>query len=240
MDNSANLPAQKPSRLPKISRQNLLISAILIILIGFGVYFGTHSTNKKSATAQHYTKTSSLKVDGTKFGSAMTFNVPSEFGAISQNAKESAAFSEMASSKNGAFYPTSEMGAYTQALSYPYTNETLQAVNKIILGPEDAAHKFMKGTQDYVSRAMAGYTVSLGAAKAYSTANIKSNAWEIDLTATSSDSSKKDTHPDQQGKIVYVIGQKGYYYLYAMTVNNNWTDNQKAWEAVLNSLKIDQ
>ncbi len=73
---------------------------------------------------------------------------------------------------------------------------------------------------------------------------ILNNAWQSDYSVIQNskiDPTAKNSNPvAYQGKLVFGIGQNGYYYFTVADVPYNWQSNQTTWQKVAASLKIDQ
>jgi hypothetical protein len=220
-----------------------VVLVIVLLAVGLGGYESHNSKNNQPVlpvVKQTYSKTTNYTVTTTPTGTGFTFNKPIEFGTTTTSTNL-AAFQETTSDKNNKTVPLAEMAAVTTPLSTPFYPASLKSVNSTILGPATAAHKFLAPIQQYVARNLdSGYTVAQGATRAYKTPNVKSNAWEIDLSASPAKAANADVLPAQQGELVYIISPKAFYYFFAMSADYNWTANQSAWNNVLTSLRVDQ
>ena len=228
-----------------MNRRAELAVVLLIVLLAIGLsVHATHNSKNNQpilpVVKESYSKTTNYTVTSAPAGTGLTFIKPIEFGNTNTSIS-SAAFQETTTNRKNKTVPLAEMAAVTTPLGTPFYPASLKAVNSTILGPQSAAHTFLAPIQQYVARNLdPGYTVALGSAKAYKTTNVKSDAWEIDLSASPTKASSADVLPVQQGALVYAISSKAFYYFFVMSDSYNWTGNQSAWNNVLNSLKVDQ
>lgn len=72
--------------------------------------------------------------------------------------------------------------------------------------------------------------------QAFSNPAITGNAWHSGFSATSN----KTGLPKISGEFITTFGKQGEYYFMAENVQADWSTNQSIWQAVTNSLKIDQ
>jgi len=68
--------------------------------------------------------------------------------------------------------------------------------------------------------------------------NIKSNAWKFDVSITNGSNVNKISNVE--GKAVLVAGKRTFYYFLIDSVDQTWKNNQKVWQQVLDSIKVDQ
>ena len=66
--------------------------------------------------------------------------------------------------------------------------------------------------------------------------NIKDFAWQLNFY-TLSDGNRSTV---LQGKVIFLAGEKSFYYFMLSTVGYNWAPNQAIWQQMVDSLKIDQ
>jgi hypothetical protein len=129
------------------------------------------------------------------------------------------------------------IAAVVTPLATPLFASDLQSYNQVLANPSDkyysqTTNSVRTFTQNNFSK---GSNIKFANAKKFTNASIKSNAWEFDFTATDPVEKTQDT-----GETVLAIAPKGYYFLTVYATNLNWTANQKVWNRVFDSLKIDQ
>ena len=83
------------------------------------------------------------------------------------------------------------------------------------------------------------YDVQILSVSPLSTSNIKDNAWKFDLTIRGGGGSVKTIKP-LNGNAIMAFGKNTFYYFTVMAIENNWDSNQKVWQQVLDSVKVDQ
>ena len=230
--------------MPKMKYVNLAVVAVVLVLaIGLGLLYAHKSKNKQPVIPvikQTYSQATEYAVTGLTAGTGAIFNKPAEFGNT-KSSKLTANFEETTSNSQGQTVPLAEMAAIATPLHAPYSATSLASLNKAILASSSTNQTLLLPVQNFVSRNLdKGYTVKFGTIKQFSSSNIKANAWVVGETATPTNAKDQDALPNQQGQVVYAIGQTGYYYLMIMALNDRWTANQSSWQTVFGSLKVDQ
>lgn len=231
-------------------RRTVLINlgvVVLVIAVVVGAVLWSHRThtvskpldkNGQPIYQQSFTKTHQLVVTGSAGTTGATLSLPNEFGTRA-TAKGEASFNETTSNAAGQEVPLAELAIDTFAQIVPESPSDLAYFAKT-MNSSSTNQAAVAPLNVYVSHNMpTGYTVKMGAVKAFTNSSIKTNAWIIDATATATDPSNKNLG-DQQGQVIYAVTSKGTYYFMVMATGYNWTNNQSAWQNVFASLKVDQ
>lgn len=80
-----------------------------------------------------------------------------------------------------------------------------------------------------------------GSPGAFTNQNIKANAWTINFTGQLAQPSQAGKNDKLKGVILVAKGIKGTsYQLSIATIENNWQPNERTWQRILDSVKIDQ
>lgn len=79
---------------------------------------------------------------------------------------------------------------------------------------------------------------NLSAVKPFTNDFVKGNSYQYDVTAQNTSVSNKKLK--LKGKLIYLIGEKTYYYFILFAPDYNWDANSSTWQKVVDSIKIDQ
>lgn len=222
----------KSTSKPFIRRRNILVlvGIVIIGLVASGFYLKYHRNN----TASNNTL-DSYKLQATEQGTGMSFNKPKEFVKAGSGTGQvvlvrSDIMQRADQSNNG----------YIASASMPVTldSASLQLISKALADPSSANYKaavspvtqFIKGRIDKNKSKL-----TVGNAKPFTNFQIKSHAWQFDITASEPNDKNKIS-----GKAVYAIGPKAYYYFMLTSVSSDWQSNQDMWQKVLDSIQINK
>ncbi len=244
-------PGQADKGLLFTLRSNLKWLAIGMGVVVAGVagvliWHATHGTrivtlpkdkNGQPIFQQKFTKITKFTLTGSKAKSGAVFDLPMEFGTRS-SATGQVAFNETTSNDAGQEVPLAELAIDSFPLAKPYSAGSLKILNKAL--SSSSALGAVVNLKDFIKLKMpAGYTPKLESVKQFRSSNVKTNAWAVTASATATDAKDKNLG-HQQGEVIYVITDHAYYYFLVMATDYNWANNQSAWQAVFDSLQLDQ
>jgi hypothetical protein len=228
----------------------IAVSVVLVVLIAAGVFIarpGKHHVNLKPKTstatpsspaatnAYHYKSLDAYSVGAG--GAGLTFSKPTEFKPLDKPAAN-------ATQDLLVHLPTPRIVPdYGQiaVLSFPFTPtaDTISGLNAKLTDAKSPGHQITAdGFKSFMNpRLPITYKVSeLNVFTAFTSPNIKTNAWVSDFTAISSDAKS----PKLKGKFIVLTGAKNQYFFMVENVESTWTANQSIWQQVINSIEIDQ
>lgn len=228
--NSTNLQS---NRLWFKPRPKKLISALVIIALiltgAYGLYRQLHNPQaykyKKIDTAY------SLKDPASS--SSLSFSRPHELAQFSSTNSQ-VEFQHLIGSndgKNFAAYISAGASSSANAL----TDTDLTNLNKTLSDTSGVYYQIATSSLEtfVTDRVPLGSDISFGNAKRFSNPNIKSNAWQLDLNI-------KYKSKNTEGTSIYMAGKNTYYFFMLLTPDYNWQSNQKVWQQVIDSIKINQ
>lgn len=232
---------KKPSRKVSIT----VLVAVLVIVGAAGGYFLVKNSSKDGNYSYKYKDLNSYSLSGDTKGNGITLQKPVELAAIgSSSAGQTQGYLNHAVTKN------SQQQAVTLAQIFLATVNTgtelpdgyIKNIDTMISDPKNVSHEVVvKPVKDFVTqRLKTTLATTFSEAKPLTTANIKSNAWYLTFTATPKNSKDKATQPDLSGEVVMGIGKTTFYYVMVYSISSNWQSNQKVWDQVINSIKLDQ
>ena len=228
------------------SRVTLLAIALLLILIVAGVYFIKKSSSGGSYTFNYGNDTVSYVLPSQGAGYKVSINRPDAIKTVMPGISDHV-FTQYFGHTDSRT-TTKQWGpilAFVGMRSRPYpkpkvlgTDNYRDEIAKTLNNPSSERYKATTTNARSFAQALYRYrqSITLGAASHFTNANIKKYAWQFDLTA--SDSKYKNL--SQQGKVVYVLGDHGWYYILVSAEKNNWQNNQDLFQKVLSSIKVDQ
>jgi flagellar basal body-associated protein FliL len=223
----------------------IVLAIVVVVAVGGVVFASRHKTSKPSAPAQtyklNYSELEQFTITSPTAGSGMAFKKPQEVGkglpltvkipqvTLNQMYKQSqvdiADITAMVLNTGA----TQAINTYKQALNSQNLSDTQSSTYKSFVHP---AAKLVNDALD------PAYGLVMGAATHFTNNTIKSDAWQVDFSAVTPNSSNNT--PKMQGKMVVVLGKNAIYYFTADAVDYNWQANQSIWQQVLSSLKVDQ
>jgi hypothetical protein len=233
-----------PSKEPIAVRIIIILIVILLALVAGIIYWhnrgsgnGRTSSNKYS---YRYDKASPYTLTGKSQGAGIILNKPEAFGS-SPVAKtdDSITFVQLATSAdNKSAVATGFLALrsrlYPKLLGITYKESVKKAIQN--RSGEEYSNAVLMAEQIEPQVGIYGQKITLGKAKPFTNSNIKNYGWQFDATAT--DIYNKG--PIQQGKVIYILGQKAWYYTLLITEKNNWQNNSAFFQKVLDSLNVDQ
>ena len=117
---------------------------------------------------------------------------------------------------------------------------------KIVPSSEAASFDKYSYSRDLIAKLVfneannpSGVGLGMSAAAKFTNGNIKSGASVYDISAAApSGSDSPVSHV--VGELVEVKGKNATYYLLVVAVDENWNSSPKTWQAIKNSIKVDQ
>lgn len=223
----------------------ILLGAVLVIAVSVGGYFLIkNSFGNNGDYSYTYKDLNAYAMSGNAKGNGISLQKPVELVAAgSPSPGQTQAYlnhtlnkdSQQAVTIAQIFLATVNAGTELQA-GYKKNIDTA------ITDPKSAGHEaVIKPIKDYVTqRLKTTLTTTFTEAKPLVTTNIKQSAWYLTFTATPKDSKDRATQPDISGEVILGIGKTTFYYIMVDSLSGNWQSNQKVWDQVINSVKLDQ
>jgi hypothetical protein len=227
-------------------RKILVIPLLLAIAVAGGVFLWLkHEPNTPVISLKSYEPDSATHIYGyskleafvlpkTKDYAGASFAKPEEF---KQPSKPSDGSQQVLLIHQGADHIVPDVGRIALA-EVKAKSTDIARVGKIITNPKDPAYNtFLRSFQDFIDpRLPLSYSSSLEVPVAFTSANIAKDAWIANFKAKSSHVNL----PQLQGQALIVFKGGNIYYFMVENVSSDWSVNQKAWQQVVNSLKVDQ
>lgn len=224
----------------RLSKRVILIAVVVILAVA-GALWANHKYSGNSANGRYkfsYSQLSAFQLVSDPSGHGMSFIKPSEIGKAygSNNASTQVTLPQTSSQKNvniadvtAQIFFSSSASDFAKRVSAKDLSDVQSNQYKYLVDP---------GLRLINSSLEPAYGFNFGALTPFTNGSIKSFAWAIDFKAASLD--KSDNMPAMKGKMVVAIGKNATYYLIVNAVDYNWGSNQKTWQQVFDSLKIDQ
>jgi hypothetical protein len=212
-DNSGTVPM--PNSAPKFKKLIFTVLVAAIVAALSFVLIGVYQNHKDNQPYIYTTYDSYSLLDS---GSGITFKKPVEFiyqAGSNASGQVSLVHANLGAITVIAVTPGAEaVTQYKQALG----NSTFkQSFDRVILTGKPA-----------------GTTVKSGATTSFTDGSIKSDAWQSDFTLT--DAKKNKT----LGKIIYLVGDKTFYYMIITGPSTGRQVNYSSWQQISDSIKINQ
>lgn len=233
----------------KLPKKAAFVGLILIILAlaGGSFYWQKYYSPQKSNQPQQiykysYAKLSSYTLTGSAAGRGITFSKPVEFGGPTDTKLKGASITlSQSSNKNNQPITTGKLGAASVAANTS-TGAYAKSLNGIITNPQSSSYQnVLSPIKQFVAAGVGfNYEATFDTPVVLTTSNLSANSWSIDFTAKPINPDANPYLPNLQGKAVFAIGKKTYYYFFIAAVDYNWQANQSVFAQVINSLKIDQ
>ena len=220
-------------------RPRLAALAVLISLICAGLYGWIFKQTHNPATYSY--SYHSMRSDILPSGYApavITFSRPTEFSPT--DPQQQAFTKDWQHSLNG--QPVGSLAAYSSYVTGKLPTVMPKLTQTAFSQPPSSSdyQSFIKPLTAFAAAQLpkSSGQVSLSTPQAFTSANIKNNAWQFNLTTQNSDIAK----PLSQwtGRLLDIWGQNGQYYLMVAAINQNWQANSQIWAQILNSIKVDQ
>ncbi len=237
-----NLPKIK---LPRLSSMQIkAVLAVLVLAIGgyFGYRWYANRTPAPSAFTFTYNKTEAVKLPGQQAGSGMSLVRPTDLTLAPIEAKATQASMYHVLLKNNQPVTVAQIAVASVYAGIELSSDYLKNLNTAMTDVKSANHAgVIKPVKEFVTnRAQTGYNITFSDPKTFTSDTIKSNAWYMTFTGTAKDAKAVPTLPPLSGEVVLSTGKSTFYYFMVDSITVNWQPNQKVWDQVINSLKIDQ
>lgn len=230
----------------KLPKKVAYILVSLVVLAGAGgFYWYNHSSTKTTQAPQlykySYSQLSNYTLGGASAGDGMSFSRPVELGGSKDlKAGGTSINFDQSVSKNSQNIDIAKLNA--TSVTYKTSPQYIKSVAAAITNPQSSSYNtILAPIKQFVAAGVGyNYAVTFSTPVALTTSNFKSNAWSLDFTAKPFNSAINPLLPNMQGKAVFAIGKKTYYYFFVSAVDYNWQANQSVFGQVISSLKIDQ
>jgi|GEM_PF-5687332 len=251
----ATAPSPAPQETPNdivakavvAKKTNPLYIGVVVIVIAAALAAGYYFTGYKNGgfkltyNAYHFAALDKVSVLGDEPGHAATFVKPQEFIApYNQGAhKQSADFYFY--QVNNHHTQTAGIISFSSSGTPLRTEEFLKGYGINLMHPKENLYDATVAPvkQTVSSRLGPTYSVKYDNAEEFQSPGTGKYAWSIGFTATK----VKDNvaSPEKmQGRMILALSNTGAYYLMMASEQASWQANQTTWQAVANSLKIDQ
>lgn len=231
-------------RLPKLPTKLLAIAAAVLILAAAGsYYFISYRPNHTNPSAYTYKTLNTYTLEGGKSGAGISVKKPAELGTSGKSAAKLQQVNfNQSITKNGQNIVIAQLSMASVFVSTPIQADYLKVLNGTITNPKSAGYNtLLTPVKDYVTQRLSSdYDVTFSEPKSLNTANLKSNAWVLNFTATAKKGQDKSKLPDLSGQTVLAIGKSTFYYFMVDATTYNWQGNQKTWQEVVNSIQLDR
>ncbi|MEK7561377.1 MAG: hypothetical protein AAB541_00750 [Patescibacteria group bacterium] len=247
--NSNTSPPHKKSFVPALSKRIWLALGMAIVIAaatGTFYYWYVPNNQKSTKTSQvynaTYTKLDSFKLTGSNAGSGISFDKPVEFGQDSGSTSESNRVILSDYKKANETVAIGSIGASSVYLDTSILQEFVKIFNQVVTSPQD---KQSQSAPESILLLISSnldprFAATLGQARALTTPNLKTNTWEFDFTAAPQQAKDKQALPNIRGKAVFAVSISTFYNFVVYATDDNWQNNQKIWQQVIDSIKIDQ
>lgn len=237
-------PKTKNKKLRQVAISLLLLAAAAGVIIAYNNQQDKPS-KESSQPIYNTAKMTEHTVLGSAPGRAMAFKKPAELGIVGGEDKPTVkGFIRLAKSPNdpNAYINTARILATTKDFSSPdspneaYLSEVARTFSQ---DPASASYQNdMANLKKFVDDAFVEptITVTVGKAALFTNANIKTNAWQIEIITKDS----SGLTPEHNGKLIWVAGKKSNYKFFVSAVASDWKSNSNVWQKVLDSIEIDQ
>ncbi len=238
---------KKKNFLSKLSTR-LIISLVAIALAAGGFYlYRAHKNDTAQIYAYSYKKLTPYKLSGAKDGSGVSLNMPTEFTTESASKPQlsQTQFSQAMAKNDGSVVIIAHLAIASVYSGTPPSAGYLQKFSKTLTDTTSPAYNgTIQPIKDFVNRRLptAHYNVSFDKTAAFTSDNIKTDAWQLDFTAKTKNPANERNFPPLKGKEILAVGKSTFYYFMVDAIDYNWQSksNQSIWQQVINSLKIDQ
>lgn len=239
----------KPSfRFTKPSRKLVTVALITILVIGgaVGVYCGyrwyAHRTPNPRVYSFSYDKTETVKLPGQQAGSGMALVRPIELRLSPLTPYSTQSTMSHTITKNKQAVLVAQIAIASVYAGLDLSSNYLKNLNTAMTDVKSPNHTgVIKPVKEFVNnRAHSGYNLTFMDPKPFTKDNIKANAWYMTFTGVAKDSKQASALPPLTGEVVLATGKSTFYYFMVDSITVNWQSNQKVWNQVINSLKIDQ
>jgi hypothetical protein len=180
------------------------------------------------------------KLPGDRPGQGLSFTKPTEFYDPSQQATSKQHLNLYGFVVRDHYTQIDARISATSVVSEKHTDKFFKSYQSILLDPSgtyyEAAVDPLK--QTIKTRLPGNYNLSYGPAEAFSSSNIKEHAWKIKFSATRKDNDK-NSPAKLEGQAIMAIRETATYFLVEAAEASNWQANQKTWQQVAQSLKVD-
>lgn len=213
-----------------------IVVSVLVVAGGL-LYRQTH--NNSQAYKFNYAKLNSFKLAGQSTGSGISFQKPQEIGKDrGSDGPGSVSTLLQTSSKDGTYLAV--LAALSETGGGVAGGYIQQASKQSFTDHKSIGYQvFVRPAQGLINSILdPSYGFTFADPKPFTNPNIKSNAWEMDFTASTPSNSPNT--PKMRGAIIMALGKNALYNFEIGAIDYNWDSNQKVWQQVFDSLKIDQ
>jgi hypothetical protein len=209
------------------------IGLLALIIVVAGIYWASNrsSSNVQKGYSFHYEKSSNYILSGKGLGYGILINRPD---TISQPLIESKKvkfdyINSVVFDQKQKINKTNYKAyiAYLALKSRPYPKPVLGTVEY-----RDTVSKFLDPKSNRYQDELINI---VGFAR-----QSNPNPLSVTLDSAQPFTNGNDYYPAQQGKVIYVLGDRGWYYIMITAEKNNWSANQAFFQKAINSIKVDQ
>lgn len=234
------------------NRQSRAITLLVAALVGAAGYWYVLAINHNSASTTvkkilygksygvNYAQLDPASLVGPVPGTGISFEKPVEFkrtSIVNKADSVSAAYTHLNQNGEGIGFLTVSSAASKLANDKDYVSSITTLLNQ---GQGSEYQKFISTFYPFVKDSTSpNFTITFSKPVAFTTNNIKGNAWQFDVSARSNPQNSNQLTP-LKGKFYLIVGDKAFYYIGLYSLSYNWQPNQSVWQQVASSLKVDQ
>ena len=206
----------------------LTIAVLLATAIGSGLYYQIYTRNiDKQDYSFKYSSLDNYKLESVLKDAALSVKKPVE---LKEKDKGVAMGSSKALLTHNYYNYTSQNKLATESY-LNYLNDVLKnSSHKDFQAVTASLKEFIRQSTDDRS------DIDLQSASVFINSGIKKNAWKLNFAVNSN---AKNTWPIK-GSVILAASNKTFYYILVGSMESNWQSNEKTWQQILDSIKIDQ
>ena len=226
------------------------IVAITTIALITGLYIAHNNKTTNPALVSYHTydvsKMNTMLVPGSKPGKGIKLSLPVGFSAFGTAVNTNNQKGFISFVKNPKDSKQTIAVARVVADSYNFSSPSMpdadfyKQTNELFsLNPSGSDYQagikslYFLAKQAFPEKSI---SVKIAGAKPFTNSYIRKYAWQIDMTASDS----KALTPDHQGKILWIGGNNGFYHLLVAAADNDWNNEPNVWQAIINSVQVNQ
>lgn len=227
-------------------RQPKFLAAIAIIIVAVVVglyYFNNRSSTDEGQSVKYSSQLEDYKLDSLYKDKpvGISFKKPAELKQKNHSVslgRSQAFFSQSQTTEEHSQDKLAYLGASSIQSSNAANDSYLKFLGGAILNPSSKEYlAVVSPIKEFIRHSTDNRViVELTSAKNFKNTSISKNAWILDFKATTTDNGVWPI----KGKVILAAGNRTFYYFMVGASESNWQANQKVWQQVIDSLKIDQ
>lgn len=216
--------------------------AFIAAVIGLGSLYVYRTVRNDQILNYQYSKLDDYTLTSKLTGAKMTFQKPAEIKQTNLRLQEGSVLATLIH-VNKKTKPESGV-AYIYASSVQSALATSKEyVASVKEGLDNPTSKNRETMLTPIKQFIEGntskrYDIKITNVSAYTSDNIKNSAWRFDFTINNDKNINKIS--PVKGYVVLAIGERTFYYFMVTAPDYIWQPNEKIWQQVLASIKVDQ